>query len=312
MSEFQNPAIFRALIEGLHTGIYLVDSEGTIVFWNDGAERITGYLREDVVGRCSRDKILVHDGECSSGLCSPLCPLSGTMEDGKSREAAVEIRHRSGHRIPVWLRAVPIRNESGVIVGAAESFDERGFPPEVPHCEPEHVIHTCLDEVTGLAPEEHTRSRVKEDLAVFAEESIPFSVLCIEIDRLEHFRTTYGREAVVSILRVVCQTLKDTLRSSDFLGHWSNRRFLAVLPWCTGRAPAQVAEHLRKMVGYSEIRWWGDQVPVTLSIGGATVRRNDTPESLVERAEDALAESLQRGGNGATLVREQKLKLVEV
>ena len=312
MSEFQNPAIFRSVLESLHTGVYLVDRDGTIVFWNDGAERITGYLREDVVGRCCRDKLLVHDGECSSGLCSPSCPLANTMADGQVREAAVEIRHRAGHRIPVWLRAVPIRDGSGAIIGAAESFDERALAREVVHCEPEHVVHTCLDEVTGLALEEHTRSLVEEHIAAFAKESIPFSVLCIEIDRLEQFRTTYGWEAVVSILRVVSQTLKDTLRSSDVLGQWSQRRFLAVLPWCSASELSQVAEHLRKMVGYSGIHWWGDELHVTLSMGGATVRQNDTAESLVQRAEKDLKESLQERGSYAVITLERKPKLVEV
>ncbi|HXJ93596.1 MAG TPA: diguanylate cyclase [Terriglobia bacterium] len=312
MSEFQNPAIFRSVLDSLHTGVYLVDREGTIVFWNDGAERITGYLREDVVGRYCRDKILAHDGECEAGLCSALCPLARTAVDGKIREAAVEMRHRAGHRIPVWLRAVPIRDESGVIVGAAESFDERVFAREVVHCESERPVHTCLDEVTGLALEEHTHSCVKEHIAAFAKESIPFSVLCIEIDRLEQFRTTYGWEAVVSILRVVCQTLKDTLRTSDFLGHWNQRRFLAVLPWCSTSELSEAAEHLRKMVGYSGIRWWGDQLHVTLSMGGATVRQTDTAESLVQRAENALKESLQERGTCAVITLERKPKLVEV
>jgi diguanylate cyclase (GGDEF)-like protein/PAS domain S-box-containing protein len=312
MSEFQNPAIFRSVVDSLHTGVYLVDREGTIVFWNDGAERITGYLREYVVGRCSRDKILTHDGECESGLCSALCPLALTAAGGEVREAAVEMRHRAGHRIPVWLRAVPIRDASGAVIGAAESFDERVFAREVVHCESERPVHTCLDGVTGLALEEHTRACVKEHIAAFAKESIPFSVLCIEIDRLEQFRTTYGCEAVVSILRVVCQTLKDTLRTSDFLGHWSQRRFLAVLPWCSTSALSQVEEHLRKMVGYSGIRWWGDQLHVALSMGGATVRRNDTAESLVQRAENALKEGLQQRGTYAVITLEQKPKLVEV
>jgi len=312
MSPIDDPGVFRTLMERLHTGVYVVDRDGTIVFWNDGAERITGYLREEVLGSCCRDKILVHGGEATSSLCSSLCPLAGTMEDGVVREAAVELRHRGGHRISVWLRALPIRDEAGAIVGAAESFDERGFAPEVVPVEPEHLVHTCLDEMTGLPLEEHTRSRLKEHIAAFADESVPFSVLCIEIDHMHHMRTTYGREAATSILRVVAQTLKDTLRSSDFLGHWREERFLALLPWCSGNAVSHVVGLLKKMVGYCEIRWWGDRLSVTLSMGGATVRKDDTPESLVERVENALKQSLQQGGNCAIIAPERKLKLVEV
>ena len=36
---------FRSILEDLHLAVYVVDRGGKIVFWNDGAERITGYLR---------------------------------------------------------------------------------------------------------------------------------------------------------------------------------------------------------------------------------------------------------------------------
>jgi PAS domain S-box-containing protein len=44
MSELRDPNIFRAVLECLPTGVYLVGSDGKILFWNDGGERITGYL----------------------------------------------------------------------------------------------------------------------------------------------------------------------------------------------------------------------------------------------------------------------------
>jgi PAS domain S-box-containing protein len=55
MSEFDSPEIFRSVLETLLTGVYLVDRNRKILFWNDGAEEITGYLRQDVVGRFLRD-----------------------------------------------------------------------------------------------------------------------------------------------------------------------------------------------------------------------------------------------------------------
>jgi len=49
---------FRSILEDLHLAVYLVNREGKIVFWNDGAERITGYLRQDVIGRIDNDNLL--------------------------------------------------------------------------------------------------------------------------------------------------------------------------------------------------------------------------------------------------------------
>ena len=55
---------FRSILDDFHLAVYVVDREGKILFWNDGAERITGYLRQDVIGRMYTDNFLGEtDGE---------------------------------------------------------------------------------------------------------------------------------------------------------------------------------------------------------------------------------------------------------
>ena len=73
MSGLEQAEIFRAVLEALPTGVYFVDRNKKIAFWNDGAERITGYLRQDVVGRACRDDILVQCTEDGTVVCAPTC-----------------------------------------------------------------------------------------------------------------------------------------------------------------------------------------------------------------------------------------------
>ena len=42
MPELQDPDIFRTILESLQTGVYVVGRDGRILFWNEGAEKITG------------------------------------------------------------------------------------------------------------------------------------------------------------------------------------------------------------------------------------------------------------------------------
>jgi two-component system, cell cycle response regulator len=53
--EFDSPEIFHVVLESLQTGVYFVDRNRRTLFWNEGAEKITGYLRHDGVGRFCRD-----------------------------------------------------------------------------------------------------------------------------------------------------------------------------------------------------------------------------------------------------------------
>jgi PAS domain S-box-containing protein len=51
MMDLSNPRLFETVLDSLEAGVYLVDRHRKIVYWNHGAERISGYLRQDVNGR---------------------------------------------------------------------------------------------------------------------------------------------------------------------------------------------------------------------------------------------------------------------
>jgi GGDEF domain-containing protein len=58
---------------------------------------------------------------------------------------------------------------------------------------------------------------------------------------------------------------------------------------------------LKNAVNNMKIAWWGDELPVTASFGGATVVSGDNEQSLLKRAENALAKSIAAGGDRVTI-----------
>jgi len=48
--ECYEPEVYRTVLQGMHMGVYLIDPDWRIRFWNEGAERITGHLSQDVIG----------------------------------------------------------------------------------------------------------------------------------------------------------------------------------------------------------------------------------------------------------------------
>jgi diguanylate cyclase (GGDEF)-like protein/PAS domain S-box-containing protein len=288
MSELQDPEIFRIVLDSLQTGVYLVDRERKIVFWNDGAERVTGYRRHDVVGRSCRDNILMQCNDRGCVLCGAICPFTQTMQDGKPREARIELRHKEGHQIPVRMRIVPIRNAHGSLIGVAESFDEQRFATDRDRRQHNLAAYGCLDETTGIPNHSFTRFHLRENLESFAEYHLPFGILLIQADELQHFKAAYSREAGDAILRVVALTMKNNLRPSDFLGRWADDQFLAILMNCTVGGVSKAAERMKKLAVCAGLQWWGDQLSVNTSIGLAAAETGDSIESLLERAQRSL------------------------
>jgi len=299
MVDLTDPRVFEAVVDSLEAGVYLVDRHRKIVYWNQGAERISGYLRQDVTGRFCRDNILVHSDEHEAVLCGAACPLADCMRDGQSREAWVYMRHRAGHRVPVHVRAVPLRDRTGAIVGAAEIFEEHALVPAEERESDPLSKWGCMDEGTELPNHGLMVSYLREQLDLFSEHGIPFGVVMIQPDRLQIFQAAHGQEAVRSILRVLAQTLKKTLRPTDFLGRWRGDQFLAILPSCSEGILKKVELRLKATVSGSGIEWWGDRRSVPVWIVGTTVTGDDTLDSILERVDESLQQMVTQSGREA-------------
>jgi PAS domain S-box-containing protein/diguanylate cyclase (GGDEF)-like protein len=287
MRDLEDPAIYRRVLETLPVGVHLADRERRIFFWNDGAERITGYLRHDVIGRFCREDILVHDGE-KDAASQVRALLAETLHDGKTREVRVYVRHREGHRVPVRLIVIAVRDAHGTIIGAAEVLEEQTFAPLPEGLRSQLAECGGLDFVTGIPNHWLTQARLLEHHAGFVDHGLSYSVLGIEINELEHFREAHGCQASDAILRVVAHTVRNLLSPADFLGRWSPDEFIAVLLHSGEAALRRTAESMRKMVRLSGIRWWGDELTVSVSLGMATPSRGESLASVLERMRQSL------------------------
>lgn len=58
-------------------GVYIVDNHRKILFWNKSAEKITGYSKEEALGKCCADNLLRHVTSLGQPLCESGCPLQG-------------------------------------------------------------------------------------------------------------------------------------------------------------------------------------------------------------------------------------------
>jgi len=288
MCSLEDPEIYRSILESLPTGLCVVDQQKRILLWSDGAERITGRRRHEVLGRSCVGEALLHCDHQDCEWCNEDCPVALAMKTSQPAEAIGFVHHRAGHEIPVRARAVPVRNSRGSIIGAVEIFEDQQPAISADHREESLNLLGYVDEATGVANRLMTQSHVRESLGIFSDAHIPFGLLCLRLEGLVHFRARLGADAACSLLRLVARTLESAVWVTDFIGRWNDDEFLVILNGCREEELKSVRERIRRMLASDGIEWWGERQSLPVSIGQAAAVAGDTMESLLGRLQESL------------------------
>lgn len=295
MSAFDEFDVCRNILESLLTGVCVVDMQKKIVFWSNGAERITGHLRHEVIGHSCNAKAVLHCQQSGNEFCSEECPLARAIKTAQPADASGFLQHKSGYEVPVRIRAVPVHNLHGSIIGAVESF-ETLEQSELNHME--KSLPGSVDDATGAASATQTKTHLRHALAAFTARHVAFSILRFRILRLDQFRAAFGPGAASSLLRVIARSLGGDLWRTDTVGRWSEDEFLVILNGCGGESLPAVRERLGRMLANDSIEWWGERRSLPVAIGETTAQAIDTLETILERTQKSLDHALDRLNRG--------------
>lgn len=150
-----------------------------------------------------------------------------------------------------------------------------------------------IDALTGLA----NRRSLDERMLSLCEGGIGgTSLLMLDIDYFKGINDRLGHAAGDRALRIVAEQLQAALRPSDFLARYGGEEFVAIIAAGADEA-LDVAERLRDRLERTRFRSQSEPVQLTLSCGIATVLEGDTPETVFERADQALYRAKNTGRN---------------
>ena len=300
----QNPLdneFHKSLVDNLYDGVYFVDTDRQITYWNKGAERITGHSAEDMVGKFCHENILDHVTEEGRHLCTEGCPLLETITDGKPHEAEVHLRHADGHRVPVVVRTSPIHDDQNRVIGAVEIFSNNQSLLRMKRRVDELEQAVFRDTLTGVNNRKLLEIKINSALQEYHQHQIPFGLLFIDIDQFKDINDTYGHLEGDRILQSTARSLTEHLRATDLCGRWGGEEFVAILYNVSSKSLSEIAEKLRAMIANSGVNTAGKRISVTVSIGATLARMADTIDSIIERADLLMYQSKQGGRNSVTM-----------
>ena len=111
--------LYHQVLDNIADGVYFVSVKRKIVFWNKGAEEITGYTSAEAVGRACYDDFLNHEDEKGHALCDSGCPIMLIPEAKKPLQRNLFLRKKDGGKVLVEEHISPLYRDGkleGVII----------------------------------------------------------------------------------------------------------------------------------------------------------------------------------------------------
>ena len=291
--------MYAEILENIREGAYFTDTEKRILYWNRAAESITGYSRDEILGKQCQYTPLNHINSDGNLICVAGCPLHKALADSEQRIHDVFVRHKDGHRIAVTVNTYAVKKD-GEIVGAFEIF--------VPHSlviyDDELIVQLANsatnDTLTGIP----NRRRIENFLDLRLREMIMYKnkvcVVFLDIDHFRNFNNTYGHDAGDAVLKTVSDAITRMTRNTDLFGRWGGEEFVGVYTIKEDGDALLVGEKIRATAEATQIIYGDLSLSVTVSIGVTVACSEDTIDTVVKRADSLMYQSKQNGKNRVT------------
>lgn len=127
----------------------------------------------------------------------------------------------------------------------------------------------------------------------------PFSILSLDIDFFKKINDSHGHAGGDAVLTAFAARCKSALRETDLFGRIGGEEFLALLPHSSLTQALQTANRLRKITVQNPFFANGTHIPVTVSIGVATISKDTLSLETAINAADAALYTAKRNGRNA-------------
>ena len=276
---------FRLLIDGVKDyAIVMLDPDGHVTSWNQGAERIKGYSSEEIVGEhfsrfyLPEDQARNHPGEI----------LRMAEAIGRYEEEGWRVR-RDGTRFWASIVVTALFDDTGELRGfgklVRDITERRDAEEEREQLMIELQEAARVDVITRLINRRAWDEELGRELARAKRYQAPPSIAILDLDGFKAFNDEFGHLAGDEMLRETAAAWAPKLRASDMMARFGGDEFACLFPNCSLGDAVGIVERMRKVT----------PARMTASIGVAEWDGSEGSAQLFERADQALYRAKDSG-----------------
>jgi diguanylate cyclase (GGDEF)-like protein/PAS domain S-box-containing protein len=289
---------FKHILDAISDGVYVVGPDRTIEYWSAGAERITGYAPDEVVGRRCDEELLAHTDLTGTRLCVSGCPLQDCIDTGRERSIReVFLKRKDGDRLAVYVKTAVFDIEGrryGVeIFGELESVAGKELAGRIQELSDSAVS----DPLTGLFNRRYLDAALAQQFAMFKRLGRRYGVIQLDIDTLKKINDGLGHATGDEAIRFVAGIVAGNAREMDIAARFGGDEFVIICGLATEDDLAVYGRRLVRIVHDSRFAPAEDMgLRLTVSAGGSLVSAGDADERVALGRADAAMYAAKDSG----------------
>lgn len=271
-------------------GIVITDLDGTIIEVNEAFERITGYIRDEAVGK---NPSLLKSGRHNQDFYQAM--WHGLTHNGHW-SGEIWNRHRNGEIYAEMLTINAVEDSQGELQHYVAMFTDITAQKEHER-RLEHIAH--YDALTGLPNRVLLADRLHQAMSQSKRSDRHLAVAYLDLDGFKEVNDSHGHEVGDQLLVTIAKRMKEILREGDTISRLGGDEFVAVLIDLqdtrdsltlltrlleAASQPVHVAEHTLQVSASVGVTFYADAEQVE-------------PDQLLRQADQAMYQAKLAGKN---------------
>ncbi len=288
---------WQRLLWALGEGVYGVDTEGACSFINPAASAMLGFSESEVLGK-NQHTLFHYEHERGDHYPESECPITLTLQDGETRHQEDWFWRKDGSGFPVSLTSTAIVEDSGR-QGAVVVFQDISARRQL---EKRLRKVASTDALTHLANRRLFMGQLRRELSRIERSGDSAVLMMADLDHFKSVNDRYGHAVGDAVLRYFASLAKKSLRAADVVGRLGGEEFGMLLPVTDAFEAMSLAERLRALLEKHPMKMGQGEIPLTVSLGVTELDQEDeSPEQVLERADNALYQAKKNGRNRVEL-----------
>ncbi len=174
-----------------------------------------------------------------------------------------------------------------------------------------HMVEARTDGLCGVANRRAFDEELARHYRDLEEEGRTFSLILLDVDHFKKFNDAHGHQAGDEVLRSTSKVLQENVRQCDTVARYGGEEFAVIVPDASFFEAQALAEQIRAAVAAAEIRFQGQSLRVSASLGVAEAGPGQGMEALVKGADQAMYAAKQNGRNRAYFFNGQSCEYID-